>query len=592
MSNEKVTSLDVYKFYDQKVKNLVSKNTDEYINRIFEQSNYNKKLANELIPKIDTQNEQIEIYNNKFYNKERFFTKLKIWIVVFAFLIAFGVGLAVCGFVAASILWLGCLGISLGSVGLILFIVFMVFYFKWKKLSQKEKTDISPIIEQNKADIAAMHREMQKVVGSIKARDCFDIYEKSFENLKINNYISEEDYNIWEDVLSQDKNESLYCEIHGGVHNHPFMHLTRKCMEMRDVPYTGSTVVTYTTRDSNGRLTTDTTTVTATIYKPKPFYTKDTHFVYKMNVYPELTFNSLPSLKNEHGVNKFYKQHKDYERMENTKFDILLPCERNNDLQFHTVFSIFTQEQIVNCIEQYGLTNLQIAKTGRYVYTNLDNELTNKNLVYSGDVFLDYNPKVIRDNFIKAMNDNMKYLYQYMSPIFSVGLFQQERFIIPKSKASNNNAIGCMIQKFINSNATSTNYFNSKTSNVVYDAIPSTKVLYTTPSYAVASMSMNSYSHVNKVEDVVKYFKGKMVIVPVPYLEFHPVSNEYLTLSWICNKSMDDCVIEIQTEYMESSGIKAIYKYLNQVVVVFEQKVKSIKGKESQIINKVNSYFN
>ena len=55
---------------------------------------------------------------------------------------------------------------------------------------------------------------------------------------------------------------------------------------------------------------------------------------------------------------------------------------------------------------------------------------------------------------------------------------------------------------------------------------------------------------------------------------------------------MDDCVIEIQTEYMVSTGIKAIYKYLSQVVAVFEQKVKSIKGKESQIINKVNSYFN
>jgi hypothetical protein len=41
-----------------------------------------------------------------------------------------------------------------------------------------------------------MHKEMQKVINSIKARDCFDIYEKSFENFKINNHISEEDYSI------------------------------------------------------------------------------------------------------------------------------------------------------------------------------------------------------------------------------------------------------------------------------------------------------------------------------------------------------------------------------------------------------------
>ncbi len=55
---------------------------------------------------------------------------------------------------------------------------------------------------------------------------------------------------------------------------------------------------------------------------------------------------------------------------------------------------------------------------------------------------------------------------------------------------------------------------------------------------------------------------------------------------------MKDCTIEIQTEYMKTLGIKAIYKYLNQIVVVFEQEVKSIKGKENQIINKINSHFN
>ena len=591
MSNEKITSLDVYKFYDQKIKDSVSKNTNEYIDKIFDNSNYDKKLADELVPKIDIQNEQIEAYNKKFYNKPKFFSRLKGLIIFFGILLALGVTLGVLGFLSISILWLGYLGIGLGSLGFILFIVFMVLYFKWKKQAQIEKTDITPILEQNKADIAAMHKEMRKVINSIKARDCFDIYEKSFENFKINNHISEEDYSIWEDVLSQNKNESLYCELHGGVYYHPFMYLICKCMEMRDVPYTGSTIVTYTTSDGHGGYRTHTTTVTATIYKPKPFYEKDTHFVYKINAYPDLTFNSLPSLKNEHAVNKFYKQHKEYEKMENPKFDLLLPFERSDDLQFHTVFSIFTQEQIVNCIEQYGLENLKIVKTGRFVYTNLDNNLTNKNLVYSGDVFLDYNPKVIRDNFIKAMNDNMKFLYQYMSPIFSVGLFQQERFIIPKSKASNNNAVGCMIQKFINSNATTTNYFHPKTSNVVYDAIPSTKVLYANPNYAVTLMRMESFSHANKVENVTKYFQGKVVIVPVHYLEFHPLENEYLTLSWLNNKSMSDCIIENKDEYMASSRIKAIYKYLDQVVVIFEQDVKSISGKENLIISKVNSYF-
>ena len=54
---------------------------------------------------------------------------------------------------------------------------------------------------------------------------------------------------------------------------------------------------------------------------------------------------------------------------------------------------------------------------------------------------------------------------------------------------------------------------------------------------------------------------------------------------------MHDCIIENKNEYMANSGIKAIYKYLDQVVVVFDKAIKSIKGKESQIISKVNYYF-
>ena len=189
MSNEKITSLDVYKFYNQKIKDSVSKNTNEYIDKIFGNSNYDKKLADELVPKIDIQNEQIEAYNKKFYNKPKFFSRLKGWIIFFGILSALGVTIGVLGFLKILILCLGYLGIGLGSLGLILFIVFMVLYFKWKKQAKIEKTNITPILEQNKADIAAMHKEMRKVINSIKARDCFDIYEKSFENFKINNQL-------------------------------------------------------------------------------------------------------------------------------------------------------------------------------------------------------------------------------------------------------------------------------------------------------------------------------------------------------------------------------------------------------------------
>ena len=52
MNNEKLSSLDVFKYYDQKIKGQVEKNTNEYIDSLFVKSNYNRKLVDELSPKV------------------------------------------------------------------------------------------------------------------------------------------------------------------------------------------------------------------------------------------------------------------------------------------------------------------------------------------------------------------------------------------------------------------------------------------------------------------------------------------------------------------------------------------------------------
>lgn len=51
---------------------------------------------------------------------------------------------------------------------------------------------------------------------------------------------------------------------------------------------------------------------------------------------------------------------------------------------------------------------------------------------------------------------------------------------------------------------------------------------------------------------------------------------------------MKDFVIENKNEYMINNKIKGIYKYLDQVLVVFDSSLNSIKGNENTIINTVN----
>lgn len=164
---------------------------------------------------------------------------------------------------------------------------------------------IEPIINQNKQYISQMLNEMSKVTSLIKVRECFDIYKKSFPSFKINNHISKDDYDLRFEILDLDNTGLLYSEIHSNVYNQPYIHLTLKSYEMRNIPYIGSKTIMITRRSSNGSFTTVPVTVTATILKPKPFFEKDTHFVYKMGTYQELTFHSLPALSSEHQVKKF-----------------------------------------------------------------------------------------------------------------------------------------------------------------------------------------------------------------------------------------------------------------------------------------------
>lgn len=589
MNNEKLSSLDVFKYYDQKIKGQVEKNTNEYIDSLFVKSNYNRKLVDELSPKVTNRLKQIDAYNKKFFNKPTFLSNLKKANLCFAIFSIIGIGLIIFECLTNEKQWILYAGIGILAGFSILFIVFMILYFKWKKKSKIAKEAIDPIIKQNQEYISQMQNEMSKITSLIKIRDCFDIYEKSFPSFNINNHISNEDYDLWDEALSLDNTESLHSEIHGNVYNHPYMYLTLKSYEMRDVPYTGSTTIMVTRKNSNGEYTTVPVTVTATILEPKPFFEKDSHFVYKIGAYPELTFHSLPAFTSQHQVKHFYKKNKNYSPMENIKFDMFLPCERNNDLQFHTVFSIYTQEQIVNCIEQYDLKKIELIKHGLYVYTNLDNELTSKGLAYNANAFINYAPDVVRNNFVDAMNNNMKYLYQYMSPIFSVGLFQQERFKISPTKSKNNNAFSCMIEKIINSYATTKMYFNKNTSNIVYDGIPRVESLYQTANYNASRLTLNSFSHTSKITHVNKFAEGRMVSVPVHYDEYNKINSNYLALSWINNKNMQDFIIENKNEYMKNNKIIGIYKYIDQVVVVFDPSLSSIKGKETSIINGVNN---
>ena len=82
---------------------------------------------------------------------------------------------------------------------------------------------------------------------------------------------------------------------------------------------------------------------------------KNTHFVYKINAYPDLTFNSLPPFKNEHAINSnatylSYCIPSEYELIENyekAKADNFVGWHCHHRLELHPDNSIrYTVESL------------------------------------------------------------------------------------------------------------------------------------------------------------------------------------------------------------------------------------------------------
>lgn len=114
----------------KKVKDLVSKNTNEYIDSLFAKSNYNKKLIDELAPKVEDQQKQIDAHNKKFFNKTTFLGNLKKAICCFIIFSLIGLTFVLVGSLTNVIQPILYAGIGYLSGFSVLLIVFIILYFK------------------------------------------------------------------------------------------------------------------------------------------------------------------------------------------------------------------------------------------------------------------------------------------------------------------------------------------------------------------------------------------------------------------------------------------------------------------------------
>jgi hypothetical protein len=90
----------------------------------------------------------------------------------------------------------------------------------------------------------------------------------------------------------------------------------------------------------------------------------------------------MSAFKNEKKAAKFYRKDKNMEPMENPEFDKLFPCERDDEVQFRTLFSPLAQEEMVKLIKVKSNYNFYKTKSLNVVSSDTFNDI---NMNYNFD---------------------------------------------------------------------------------------------------------------------------------------------------------------------------------------------------------------
>ena len=548
------SKFDVAKYFDNVVKTSIESNTNSFIDNCFKLHPFDNKAVSASAEEIDRLAKEIHQKSKHGWNSP--------WVVVAVVL------LFICGIIPGIIL-----------------LVFMIK--NRKKLNAEVKT-----LDTKRDDLISKNmRILKPVCDEITTRSTFDLMEKAYPSLKLHDSITDDDFNDFAPFyLVNQKNVATYSNLHGEVQNHPFLLLTQKRVDMVPKVYTGSTTVTVHTTDSDGHPRTETRVVTASITKPFPQFSLPTELVFKSNSMSDLTCSNEAPLKNEKAVKKFYKKYPKQRNMENPEFDRLYPFIRNNEIQFRALFTIFTQEEMVRNAEHFKLNNLQFWKEkGPYFEISSNNGLNSQKMNFSGYTYLDYNPETIRKSYLDNVNNTLNSLYQFLTPILSCSLLQQERYFTKGKKTTNNFKLA-QFENHFNTNFDVIRYLHPSTSSLAYNGISKFVPLKKGKNYQLNRLVTNSYSSKSLIEYVNVFAYGQSVNVPVRYDQFYPEQASYLTLSWK-NKNIHDFVTHDIPKELSQYGLNGISQSGNEVMVTFKPSLRRLNASEEAIINTVNNYL-
>lgn len=301
--------------------------------------------------------------------------------------------------------------------------------------------------------LAEANNQMLSLNKLFTDRDALNIIESTIPMISFDSCFSvkqEADMKINYDFSEYNEDEQSTIDVLAGNYNeNPFLFENKVIHTMGTETYHGYKTISWTEtyRDSNGKMVTRTRTQTlhATVTKPKPFYNTRVVLNYCSQGAPDLEFSRDAShleRKSEKEIERFVKrrekklkkktdkaisQNSDFMSMSNSDFEVLFDAlDRTNEVQFRTLFTPLAQTNMVALILSktgYGddFNFIKSKRTNRIISNHSQGRAIN----LLPENYTSYSYDIIKENFIGKNIEFFKAVYFDFAPLLAIPVYQE-----------------------------------------------------------------------------------------------------------------------------------------------------------------------
>lgn len=346
--------------------------------------------------------------------------------------------------------------------------------------------------------------------------------------------------------LDDDPEISTIGILTGEILGNPFVEERLLVHSMGTCVYSGSIVIHWTTThtDAKGNLVTDhhSQTLTATVNKPKPYYTRRTRLVYGNEAAPDLHFSRSPAhtedlsekareRKVKRGAKALRKKQENavarkggFTQMGNEEFDILFGAtDRDDEVQFRLLFTPLAQKNMLALLTDdkgFG-DDFAMRKSGCLNYVSSEHS-ARWDMDEDRTRYFSFGVDLAKEKFLAFQTQYFENLYFDLAPILSIPLYQQHK---PKEYLYREEYPRSYTRQETECSVNRMNVFAPE--GAATECILKTSFLSGRGKSDFVKVTAHSYLAFDRVDYVpVRGGDGRVHEVPVPWTEYVPTERE------------------------------------------------------------------